>query len=206
MQRAWLVRHGLTTWNIQQRFCGHSNIPLCAPGRAQAHRLASQLRCMPITAIYTSDLARAQETAQIIATHRPSPVEVIASPAWREINFGAWEGLTYSEIATTCKDQPGFFSDPAHHTPPGGESLTDVLRRVQPALAEIAHNSFSSGGGDIVIVSHGGTLRALLCVLLDMPLSSQWRLRLDPGSLSAIDLSPDENGSLLATLAMLNFL
>lgn len=205
MQRTWLVRHGLTEWNIQQRYCGHRNIPLSATGRAQARWLATQLRSIPVTAIYTSDLTRAQETAQIIATKRLSPVEVTVSPAWREIDFGAWEGLTYAEIATAFKDQPGFFTDPEHYSPPGGESLLNVLRRVQPALAEIIHNQSPTGGGDIVIVSHGGTLRALLCTLLGMPLSHQWRLRLDPGSLSAIDLSLGENGSLLGALTLLNF-
>ena len=205
VQRLWLVRHGLTLWNMQQRFCGHTNVPLSVHGRAQAHWLASQLRCHPLTTIYTSDLDRAQATAKIIATKRPQPAQIIASPAWREIDFGAWEGLTYTEIATTYADQLGFFTDPEHHAPPGGESLPAVLQRVQPAFAQIMHDNSSFYAGDIVIVSHGGTLRALLSSLLGMPLSRQWQLRIDPGSLSAIDLSLDELGSPLATLVLLNF-
>src|SRR5207245_11094230 len=64
-RRLWLVRHGLTDWNMQQRFCGHRDIPLSAQGRAQALWTAEQLLKESISAIYTSDLVRARETAEI---------------------------------------------------------------------------------------------------------------------------------------------
>ncbi|GAC1394332.1 MAG: hypothetical protein NVS4B11_18610 [Ktedonobacteraceae bacterium] len=129
------------------------------------------------------------------------PPNVIVSPAWREINFGAWEGLTYAEIAAAFPDQLGFFTDPAHHAPPQGETLTDVLQRVSLALTAIVQREHD---GEIVLVSHGGVLRGLLCTLLGMPLRNQWQLCLDTGSLSAIDVSLAENGSLLTSLAVLN--
>ncbi|MFL5626247.1 MAG: histidine phosphatase family protein [Ktedonobacteraceae bacterium] len=203
VQRFWLVRHGLTQWNAQHRYCGHSDIPLVAAGRVQARWLASQLRPVLLRGIYSSNLIRALETAEIIASKQVSPLEVNASAAWREIAFGSWEGLTYSEIAATFTDRLEFFTDPAHYTPPGGESLTDVLGRMRPALTEIMQR-FPYEQGDIVIVSHGGALRALLCALLNMSLSQQWQLRLDPGSLSAVDLSLDEHGSFVATLVLMN--
>ncbi len=199
IQRIWLVRHGQTTWNEQQRFCGATNIPLSTIGRRQARRLASQLQSKPITAIYSSDLARAIETAEIIRHKRQ--IDVSASPVWREIAFGAWEGLSYSEIATAFPEQLGFFTDPEHSAPPEGETLGDVLQRVYPALISIVQQSQS---GEIVVVSHGGVLRALLCSLLEMPLRNQWQLRIDTGSLSAIDASLDENGRLLVSLVGLN--
>src|SRR5579884_4373995 len=65
-RRLWLVRHGLTEWNAQQRFCGHRDIPLSQQGRGQAHWLAERLQEEMISAIYTSDLVRARETAEII--------------------------------------------------------------------------------------------------------------------------------------------
>jgi broad specificity phosphatase PhoE len=203
--RFWLVRHGLTQWNTQHRYCGHSDVPLSVAGRAQASWLAAQMCPRPLQAIYSSDLARARETADIIASKHVPPVVVTVSTAWREIAFGAWEGLTYSEIASTFPDQLDFFTDPEHYAPPGGEALADVLRRVQPALTEIMMHCAPYHEGDIVIVSHGGTLRGLLCALLGISLSYQWQLRLDPGSLSAVDLSLDEHGSLVATLALLNW-
>jgi len=199
VQRIWLVRHGQTLWNEQGRFCGHTDIPLSTLGRRQARQLSSHLQHVLITAIYSSDLSRARETAEIIAKKRQ--IDIIVSPTWREIDFGAWEGLTYDEIAASFADQLGFFADPEHYAPPQGETLTEVLQRVTPALQEIMQRGHN---GEIVLVSHGGVLRGLLCALLGMPLSNQWQLRIDTGSLSAIDVSLDEHGKLLMSLAGLN--
>ena len=189
-RRIWLVRHGLTEWNTRQRFCGHSDIPLTAQGRVQARWLARWLQEEKISTIYTSDLARARETAEIIASRRAQAVPVKVSPAWREIDFGAWEGLTYAEIAEQFKDQLGFFTDPERCSPPGGESLAHVLQRVQAELAVIVRSDNLPMESDVLIVSHGGPLRVLLCSQLGIPLARQLQLRLDHGSLSAIDLLP----------------
>lgn len=204
-RRLWLVRHGITSWNMQRRFCGHTDIPLSAQGRVQARWLAQQLQEEAISTIYTSDLTRARETAEIIASQSIEAVQVKLSAAWREINFGAWEGLTYAEIAKQFEDQLGFFTDPEHYSPPNGESLAHLLQRVQDELTTIARNGDLPIEGDVVIVSHGGPLRVLLCSLLGMPLERQWQLRLDPGSLSAIDLLPiHELPAPRAILALLN--
>ena len=190
IQRFWLVRHGITIWNSEQRMCGHSDIPLSREGRVQARWLARRLQQEPVAAIYSSDLFRARETAKIIATSNNIPVHV--SSAWREINFGAWEGLTYAEIAEQFQDKLQFFDDPLHTAPPAGESLTKVVERVETALTEII--ATKSTEGDIVVVSHGGPLRALLCRMLSIPLAQQWQLRIDPGSLSTLDVLLSEAG------------
>ena len=204
-RRLWLVRHGLTEWNTQQRFCGHSDVPLSERGRVQARWLAGQLQDEALSTIYTSDLERARETAEMIASQSAQALKVKVSEAWREIDFGAWEGLTYAEIAERFKDQLGFFTDPERGSPPGGEPLAQVLQRVQAELAAIAYRDDSPMEGDVVIVSHGGPLRLLLCSILGMPLERQWQLRLDPGSLSAIDLLPiDEPSAPRAILVLLN--
>lgn len=202
IRRIWFIRHGLTIWNAQQRFCGHTDIPLSAQGRVQARWLARQLRERTFATIYASDLARARETAEIIASQNLRTVLVQASPAWREIDFGAWEGLTYAEIATQCKDQLGFFTDPKHYSPLGGESLAHMQQRVWAELTTIVSKSEQ---GDVVIVSHGGPLRVLLCCILGIPPAKQWQLRLDPGSLSALDLLPNcESTAPQAILVSLN--
>jgi alpha-ribazole phosphatase len=204
-RRLWLVRHGLTAWNTQQRFCGHTDIPLSARGRVQAHWLARQLRNEAIATVYTSDLARALETAEIIASQRAQAIPVKISAAWREMDFGAWEGLTYAAVAEQFKDQLGFFTHPEQCSPPGGESLAQMLQRIQAELAAITCSSVSPMEGDVVIVSHGGPLRILLCSILGMPFARYWQLRLDPGSLSAIDLLPTcELWAPRAILALLN--
>ena len=205
MQRLWLVRHGATQWNIEQRMCGHTDIPLAKTGRAQARWLARRLQHEHITTIYSSDLSRARETAEIIATKQAQVVPLYASSSWRELSFGDWEGLTYTAIAEQFTDQLGFFIDPEHIAPPGGESLTQALQRVQPALATLLTGC--SGQGDVVIVSHGGLLRALLCCVLGLTLDHQWRLHIAPGSLSALDMFPraEEIGGIPAGIvALLN--
>jgi broad specificity phosphatase PhoE len=204
-KRFWLVRHGLTQWNALKRIMGQSDIPLSAKGRVQARWLARQLRTREIAAIYASDLARAHETARIIAAQRTSPLSVNVSSAWRELNFGKWQGLTYAQIAAQYQDQLGFFSDPEHNAPPGGESPPHLLQRVRGELVTVAQNQNWSTRGDVVIVSHSGALRILLCDLLGIPLERQWQLRIDAGSLSALDVSlGQEAHTLHVTLVLLN--
>lgn len=204
-RRLWLVRHGLTEWNAQQRFCGHRDIPLSEQGRGQAHWLAERLQEETISAIYTSDLVRARETAEIIAYQRTPAVQIRVSAAWREIDFGEWEGMTYAQVAEQFKGRLDFFTDPESYSPPNGESLAHMQQRVMNALAAIAQSDDLPVAGNVVIVSHGGPLRILLCNLLGMPIQRQWQLRLDHGSLSAVDLLPVHESSVPhAILALLN--
>ena len=189
-RRLWLVRHGLTAWNAHQRFCGQSDISLSAHGQAQALWIAKQLLKENISVIYTSDLLRARETAEIIASQRIPAVQIKQSAAWREMDFGKWEGLTYTQIKEQFKDQLEFFSDPEHHTPPDGEPLAHMQQRVMDALSAIGYSDESFITGGVAIVSHGGPLRILICSVLGIPMRRQWQIKLDPGSLSAIDLLP----------------
>ncbi|MBA2391664.1 MAG: histidine phosphatase family protein [Ktedonobacteraceae bacterium] len=201
-RRLWLVRHGATLWNSEQRFCGHSDIGLSAEGQEQAGWLAQSLQGHSISTIYTSDLLRARQTAEMIAT--PS-TRIEVSAAWREIAFGAWEGLTYEQITQQFPVHLDFFSHPLSTAPPDGETLHALMQRVQNAFLELARAEYSSAEGDIVLVSHGGPLRVLLSIVLAMPLEEQWRLRLAPGSLSAIDFLPIIDDTMpVATLALFN--
>ncbi len=190
VQRLWLVRHGTTQWNQEQRFCGHSDVPLSSVGEVQACWLADKLSLAYITTIYTSDLVRASRTAEIIAGQQKHIVTMNISPQWRELSFGTWEGLTYSYIAEHFKHDLRFFTDPFHSVPPDGEPFSLFIRRVQGAFLELVH-AVDSVTGDIVLVSHGGVLRALLCYLLAVPFERQWQFRIDPGSLSALDFVAD---------------
>ena len=199
-RRLWLARHGATLWNSEQRFCGHSDVPLSSEGRAQARWLAHSLQAQHVSIIYTSDLLRARQTAEMIAG-QSTRIEV--SSAWRELAFGAWEGLTYAQITQQFPSNLEFFSHPLSASPPDGETLQDLMQRVQLAFLELAR--FPTEEGDIVLVSHGGPLRVLLSIVLAMPLEQQWRLRLAPGSLSAIDFLPIIDDTMpVATLALFN--
>lgn len=204
-RRLWLVRHGSTLWNSEQRFCGHSDIPLSSEGQVQARWLARHLQTQHLTLIYSSDLLRAQQTAEVIAARSSQPVQITTSSSWREIAFGAWEGLTYNQITQQFPANLDFFTHPLSASPPDGETLQALAQRVQHAFVELAHMASLLDDGDIVLVSHGGPLRVLLSIILAMPLEQQWRLHLAPGSLSAIDFLPliDETMP-VATLALFN--
>ena len=145
-----LVRHGETDWNLQRRVQGHSDTPLNDNGRAQALALADTLDDVELDAVYASDLARAFETARIVAERRGLPVTSV--PGLRERNFGTWEGLTDTEI---------FERYPAAKNGSWGDAETqdEMRERVLAALHEIAA---VHPGGRVLVVTHGGPVRRLL--------------------------------------------
>jgi len=149
-----LARHGETDWNREGRWQGWADPPLNETGRSQARRLAEQLRNTPFDAVYSSDLRRAQETADIVA--EPHRVPVAADPGLREIDVGSWSGLTRAEIDNRF---PG-------SERPDGESREEHLARVLRTVERIAR---AHAGQRILIVSHGGTMRALRSQASDEP-------------------------------------
>jgi broad specificity phosphatase PhoE len=145
-----LARHGETDWNAERRVQGHTDRPLNDAGIAQARALADELADERIDAVYASDLARALDTARVVAESRG--LSVVPVQELRERNFGTWEGLLDEEILDRF---------PQAHTGPWGDDETpDQLdERVIEALTDIAARH---PGGQILVVSHGGPLRAVL--------------------------------------------
>src|SRR5687768_5606634 len=130
-----LVRHGETDWNVEQRFQGHADPPLNDAGREQARALAAALADAELDAIYTSDLARARETAEIVAARTGVPV--LALTELREIDVGEWEGLTWPEIEERFPQ--GVLSWHEHgHGWSDGETYDEVERRVVQMLRSLA--------------------------------------------------------------------
>lgn len=149
-----LARHGETDWNREGRWQGWADPPLNEHGRAQAHELAQQLRSTPFDAVYSSDLSRAHETAEIVAA--PHGVPVIADPGLREIDVGSWSGLTRPELEERFPNGDR----------PDGETRDQHRERVHAAVERIARANF---GRRILIVTHGGTMRALRGQVSDGP-------------------------------------
>ncbi len=141
-----LVRHGETDWNRDGIWQGHGDPPLNDVGHRQAMELAERLADVEIDALYSSDLRRAYETAEIIG--RAKGLEVHADERLREIDIGAWSGLTRAQIEERF---PGM-------TRPDGESSDAFDARAVGALRWIAG---SHGGGSVLVVTHGGVVRAL---------------------------------------------
>jgi len=145
------VRHGETDWNLGRRLQGHSDRPLNETGRGQAQALAEELADEPLEAVYASDLSRADETARIVANAHD--LEVTTLPELRERHFGTWEGLSDAEIKERFADQI------AEGTLGDGETREQMDRRVLEALRRIAG---AHPDGTVLVVSHGGPLRAVL--------------------------------------------
>jgi len=150
----YLARHGQTAYNLEGRFQGQQPIPLDATGRAQARELAEQLRHVPFDAVYASDLRRAHETAEIVAA--PHGVPVIADEGLREIDIGSWSGLTRDEIDERFPDGRR----------PDGETREQHSERVLAAVIRLAREN---EGRRVLVVTHGGTLRALHHVVSEEP-------------------------------------
>ena len=151
-----LIRHGQTDWNVERRWQGHYDAPLNAAGREQACRLARRLSGWPIEAIYSSDLRRAAETAQILGD--AVGLTPVLDPAWRELHVGAFEGHTREEIRERFPEawarmSQGFIQAPQ------GESLSELGQRVAPRFEQLLVEHEAQM---FAIVSHGATLRSLL--------------------------------------------
>jgi broad specificity phosphatase PhoE len=126
-------------------------------GKQQARMVAEWLSQEPVSAIYSSDLCRAKETASAIAAHHPS-IPVRVTPLLRECAFGEWEGRTYDEIAANGEMHlRRWYEDPWHVSPPGGECLQDMERRMSHWLEALAIRY--RRGDTLVVVAHAGPIR-----------------------------------------------
>ncbi len=161
MTKLWLVRHGQTDWNLTGRWQGQApDAPgLNAIGRAQAIDVREQLRGEQFSAIYSSDLLRARQTAELLA--EPWGLTVNLEPRLREINLGVWEGLLADDIAAQYPQELAERAqNPFDARAPNGESLREVAGRVLWAVNEIA---VKHRGESILIVAHGVSLAVIIC-------------------------------------------
>jgi broad specificity phosphatase PhoE len=172
MTRLCIVRHGQTDWNIEGRYHGQSDVPLNEKGHAQASALARQLQECSFDAVYSSDLQRARETAEIIAAviHLP----VMLEPRLREINQGEWEGQLVEVIKSRYEALwMQRTQDPAGVRPPGGETVGEVAQRVYCALDDISR---IYPHGTVLICSHGLSLATVICKVQNIPIGEAYTM------------------------------
>ena len=152
-----LIRHGQSRGNAERRFGGHTATPLSARGRNQAQATARTLKSESLTAIYSSDLARAMETAQPLA--KLTGLHVNGTSAFRERSVGVMEGLTFEEAAEKHPEQyAALLRRDFEHVLAGGESYRQLLDRSREKLDHIIDKH---RGGKIAVFSHTGTI----CIL-----------------------------------------
>ena len=168
-----LVRHGETDWNAEGRLQGHTDRPLSDYGRRQARRLAEELEGEELEAIYSSDLARAHETAEIVGERLGLPI--VLEPGLREKDWGTWEGLNAVE-----RDRVEFV----------GESTEAHQERMLQVLRRIAERH--PGDGRVLVVTHGGSMRRVQTAAMGMALPvvencGRWLCACDNGEFRAAD-------------------
>jgi broad specificity phosphatase PhoE len=166
-----IARHGESDWNRERRWQGYADRPLTNRGREQARVLAARLAHIELNAVYSSDLRRARDTAAVVAENQG--LEVQAVPELREVDVGSWSGLTRAEAeerfpegyARWTSGFPGWDD---------GETYEAMTRRVLKTVQSIAGDH---DRGRVLVVSHGGPIRAIHAAALDLDVHAYRRLR-----------------------------
>ena len=166
----YLIRHAESEWNAAGRWQGQANPPLSARGREQSRVLAEHFPDVDVRRVVSSDLVRARETATPFAER--FGVELEIDPALREMDVGSWSGRTREEIAEA---EPGalerYYEGAVGWT--GGETFEEHELRCAAVTQELVSLDTD---GVVVAVTHGGTLRAILRTLLEIPHEERWRI------------------------------
>jgi broad specificity phosphatase PhoE len=183
VKRLLLARHCETGPDYYGRFVGSSDIGLGQAAPDQAKRLAAIIAAYHPAITICSPLRRAQLTAEMVSGHTPLG-EILTEPDLREIDFGRWEGLTFAEIAKGDSELVKRWSvwspDFAF---PDGEVIADFLKRVQAAGDKLVAREEET----VLVIAHGGVVRALVCHLLGLPARNYLLFDIKPARLTVID-------------------
>jgi alpha-ribazole phosphatase len=185
--RLLLVRHGEVEGHGEPRYNGQQDVPLTPRGFQHYRQLTERLRQRPIAAVYSSDLARCLEGAQMLAAaHGLRPV---AMRRLRELHAGEWEGRPWSELQVRYPQKwQERLNDIVHYRIPGGENLLDLRERAHSAIAEIVARH---PGQEVIVVGHGGINRIILLDALGAPLEGIFSLSQFYGCLNILDYRAD---------------
>lgn len=181
----YIVRHGQTVDNLENRIQGHTDSPLTKLGVRQAEAVADRLASEDFAAIYSSDLGRAVRTAEIVAARHDLPVRT--SPLVRELNLGDVQGLTGDEFAQRWPEEYRLWKlDSIAHRPPGAESIQSAIERcgifVQQVLAE------HSDGDKLAVVVHGGSLKGLVIAAMGLPVGCYRKMAVANAGLTVMEV------------------
>ena len=191
-----LLRHAEVDTRYHGIFGGQIDMDLSARGHEQALALAKYLQRREFDAIYASPMKRAQQTLQpLLANRKNSPV---TAHGLREVHFGDWTGLSWAEVKTKFNISAFQWLDQLEKSGiPNAETVSAFRERVEPHLQEILK---AYAGKKVAIVCHGGTIRMLLAILLDLPLSRMAHFEIEYASVTDVLLHPHK-----AEIQLLNF-
>jgi alpha-ribazole phosphatase len=185
-KKLYFLRHGDT--GLQGRYIGRSDVPLTDKGRAQVRQAAGLLQAKGITKIVCSPMLRCRQTLEQLALPCPFRFDEL----FREVDFGRWEGKNFREIVQLDKELvDSWVNDPASFAFPDGESLAAFNKRV--AACKILLDKTTEE--KILIITHGGIIRHLLCLLLGLDAEKYLLFEVKPGRVSSVQLY-DEGGVL----------
>lgn len=183
MSKLYLVRHGESEWNILNKVQGQSNVSLTNKGKQQAMKIGKRLKHENINLIFSSDLKRAIQTANIIGEF--TNLEVISLEELREIRFGVWEGLTTKEIMEKyINEHTIWMTEPHNLSLPEAERLIELQERLLKAVNDLVRKDKNK---NILIVSHGASIKTLILGILGIDLSFYNKLTIGNASLSIIE-------------------
>ena len=183
---ALLMRHGETAWNREGRVMGRNPIELDADGRAQVQASVPFARLLQPELIVTSPLARARQSAEIIAAG-VGDIPVAEDPQLSEVKYGRWEGMVYDDLIEDA-DYLNYRDHPLDAPTPGGETIAQVQSRgVEAVRRAITDNS----GRRILFVSHGDIIRTVLCHFMRLELAHFRRIRVDNAAFSGFQMIGD---------------
>jgi len=166
-----LVRHGETTANVKRLFCGHTDVELTEKGIMQANEAYEKLKKYDFDMVFSSDLKRAYETAEIINRDRKLKINVV--PELREINFGEFEGHTFDEILSKDSSfKSEYFDDNWNYTFPNGESLGKMNHRIIAAYRKVLEENKDK---NLLMVLHAGVIRGILANEISENYKSYWK-------------------------------
>lgn len=184
-----IIRHGATDWNIENRYQGHKDMPLNEVGRAQVLQLADQLANENVDVVYSSDLTRAIQTADLIFGQRGIPI--YKTDRLRECNFGTWEGFTMEELKEKVPQEVAAFqADPINFVSPHGESRNQMARRVTKMIEEIVHTHPNK---TIAIVTHDGPIAAIMTYVTGEGMTARNKYRIDNASYHIVEYDNEKN-------------
>jgi len=187
MTKIYLVRHGQTAWNKEEIFRGRSDVPLDETGLREAELAAGFFRGAEVTAIYSSPLSRASQTAGKIA--EVLSLKVVPLEGIMDMSFGVWEGRPLREIKENDGERYRQWLEAPHRLNlPGGESLDEVRERSMAALEGVIRRHAEEA---VILVSHRVINKVILCAILGLDNSHFWQLAQDT---TAINLIHHRNG------------